>query len=420
MKFGIVFLVLGLSIGGLGLVSTTLLTDNVEATSLDEREDAAYQEGVALEEWLTQNENQVATTADAPVTDSGDVAAIDSYLENVYYDLSEARVNALYVDTESGEILTGIGTDAETVEELEFPETDELNEDLSTNLVQQTEPYATPDETGTETDEQAVVSYYVGVDGGDGALVFSFDLADRSTGMVSAADSGTVVTVVDEQGQIVGDDAYLGGSIDDAGQTFLMEYEDTNGVLEASQEEARGSIRVDDPPGETLQNEPYNFDPEGYVAGYYTTNDGWTVLVHTDEADALGLANSATQFGLLITFAGVALIGLFGTILGRNTARSLSDLSERATSIRDGAYDTTVESSRIDEIGVLYDSFDDMRGSLVETIDEAETAREDAEHERERVARINRQLERTADEYSDVMEAAADGDLTARMDADSD
>ncbi|WP_323172318.1 methyl-accepting chemotaxis protein [Natrialba sp. PRR66] len=446
LKFGVVFLVLGLSIGGLGFAATTLLTDNVEASALEERQNAAYQEGAAMETWLEQNRNVVQAASDAPVVDTNDPEAIQSYLEETYYDMPESRMNGLYVNTTTGDVVTGVGGDADSVETLAFPDADELGSDLSTDTVAQTDPYSMPDQLGRSADTYPVISYYIGVNDGEHALVFTFGLADRSTGMISTADSDTVMTILDEQGRIVNDDAYMGND-DGENATFLTTYEDQSGVLETVQSESRGALRVDEPPGETLRSAPYNFNPDGYVVGYYTTASDWTVLVHTTEAEALGFAHSATQFGLLITFVGVALIGVFGVVLGRTTARSLSDLSDRAAAIRDGEFDTTVESDRIDEIGTLYESIDDMRLSLVDQIEEsdqaraeaeqaredseqaraqADTARKEAEEAKERAERARRDaqamtdhLERTATEYCDVMRACAGGDLTRRLDPDT-
>ncbi|ELY95600.1 methyl-accepting chemotaxis protein [Natrialba taiwanensis] len=446
MKFGVVFLVLGLLIGGLGFAATTLLTDNVEASALEERQNAAYQEGTAMETWLEQNRNVVQAASDAPVVDTNDPEAIQSYLEETYYDMPESRMNGLYVNTTTGEVVTGVGGDADSVETLAFPDADELDSDLSTDGVARTDPYSMPDQLGRSADTHPVISYYIGVNDGEHALVFTFGLADRSTGMISTADSDTVMTILDEQGRIVNDDAYMGND-DGENATFLTTYEDQSGVLETVQSESRGALRVDEPPGETLRSAPYNFNPDGYVVGYYTTASDLTVLVHTTEAEALGFAHSATQFGLLITFVGVALIGVVGVVLGRTTARSLSDLSDRAAAIRDGEFDTTVESDRIDEIGTLYESIDDMRLSLVDQIEEsdqararaeqaredseqaraqADTARKEAEEAKERAERARRDaqemtdhLERTATEYCDVMRACAGGDLTRRLDPDT-
>ncbi len=60
-----------------------------------------------------------------------------------------------------------------------------------------------------------------------------------------------------------------------------------------------------------------------------------------------------------------------------------------------------------------------MRDALRDRIREARNAREDTEQARAETGQRNRYLEREADGYRTIVEAAPDGDLTARMDPES-
>ncbi|TYL39364.1 chemotaxis protein [Natronococcus pandeyae] len=420
LKFGIVLLVLGLSVGTLGIAATATLTESVEETVLEEQENAAIQEARAIENWDEQNEQLLMSATNAPAMGTDDEEEIESYLQHSYSDLPEERMNALYVDTTTGEILAGADTDAETVSELEFPDEAALEDDLSEHTVQRTDPYAMPDELGVAFDDRPVVSYYIGVEE-DRALVFTFNLADRSGEMLSSryhmsqTDSGTTVTILNEDGEIISDDAYLGYEDDRESVTFLTEYEDDDGLHERALTDGPGATRIDEAPSETLHEAPYDFSPDGYVVGYHTTEDGWTVLVHTTDAEALGFVDTIDQYGTMITLGGVLLIGLFGAVLGRNTATSIDRLRRKAGQMEDGDLDVEFETKRIDNIGRLYDGFGSMRDELKRQITESEDARAEAERERERVERLNDDLEQAATAYGSVMETAADGDLTARM-----
>ncbi|WP_226006833.1 methyl-accepting chemotaxis protein [Natrinema salinisoli] len=415
LKFGIVLLVMAISVGSLGLVATATLTDSVETTTLDDQQDTAVREAQAIDNWDDRNAQLVASTSHAPVFGTGDDAAIEAYLQDSYSDFPEARMNAMYVDTSTGEIREGVDTDAATLEELQFPASEELEGDLSQHSIQRTDPYAMPDESGLAFDTRPVVSYYVGV-GENRALVITFNLADRSSNVLSSTDSDTVMTVVDEEGRIVGDDAYLGYEDGREAVTFFEPYEGNDALLESARE-GPGATKIDGKPPEILHEEPYNFAPDGYVVGYHTTADGWTVLVHTAESDAFGFVNAVNRFGTGITLGGVLLIGLLGAVLGRTTARSIDRLTRAVGEMEDGNLDVAVETERIDNIGRLYDGFASMRDELKQKITEAEAARADAERERERVEEINEDLQEAAASYCDVMEAAADGDLTVRMDS---
>jgi methyl-accepting chemotaxis protein len=143
-----------------------------------------------------------------------------------------------------------------------------------------------------------------------------------------------------------------------------------------------------------------------------------------DANAALGDASSAlsgTQTALL-TILAVALLALggFGAVIGYQTIRPLSKLRDRAERMEEGDLDVELETKREDEIGRLYGSFAAMRDSLRERIRESTEAREEAEKSRERVVALNEDLERKADHYSDVMQDCAGGDLTRRMDPESD
>jgi methyl-accepting chemotaxis protein len=160
----------------------------------------------------------------------------------------------------------------------------------------------------------------------------------------------------------------------------------------------------------------------------------WVVMTHEPSSSAFALVDTVTTS--LAALVGAAVLGLaaIGLTLGRGTSRDLSRLDEAATALAEGDLETTVpEVDRVDELGRLFDSFGTMRASLTERIEEAERAREEAETaEREareaseeaeeargRAEAMADRLERQAREYSEVMAAVADGDLTRRLDADA-
>jgi methyl-accepting chemotaxis protein len=131
----------------------------------------------------------------------------------------------------------------------------------------------------------------------------------------------------------------------------------------------------------------------------------------------------ALTIGLLI---GTSIVGM------RVVTGSITDLATRARAVSHGEFNTTVQTDRQDELGTLYTAVREMRDSLQDRIEEAETAVEeateaksDAEQARETAERAQREaerlsdhLEQTATEYSEVMETFAEGDLTVRMDPD--
>ena len=100
--------------------------------------------------------------------------------------------------------------------------------------------------------------------------------------------------------------------------------------------------------------------------------------------------------------------------------RALRELNTRVKQIDDGRFDIAFDADRIDEIGETYTAVEETARSLGETIDRAESEREAAEAERERVARLHDDLEAQAAAFGATTRAAADGDLSQRMATDAD
>ena len=159
----------------------------------------------------------------------------------------------------------------------------------------------------------------------------------------------------------------------------------------------------------------------------------WTVMVHADKEQAYALSSQINSdlIGLLL-FA-IINLGLVGVTIGTSTIVSLRSLSQKARAMGEGDLSVDLSTTREDEFGTLYNSFDQMRTSIREKISEAEQAREEAEtareeaeeakseavEESEAMQQVNEHLEAKATEYRRVLGEAADGDLTARVDPES-
>jgi len=157
------------------------------------------------------------------------------------------------------------------------------------------------------------------------------------------------------------------------------------------------------------------------VAAYASTGDKeWVAVTTAPTAQAFAAGDAVGTSVLTVIGAGLLSLVVVGLALSRQTVGPLRDLRDRAERMEAGDLSVDLETNRVDEIGRLYGSFGAMRDSLSTKIDEAETAQEAAEAERERMAQRNERLQSTADDYGETMREAADGDLTARMRTDAD
>ncbi|MXV63585.1 methyl-accepting chemotaxis protein [Natronorubrum sp. JWXQ-INN-674] len=204
------------------------------------------------------------------------------------------------------------------------------------------------------------------------------------------------------------------------------------------------------------------------LAAYATVpGTDWVLVSHTPQSNAYALADDVATS--LVALIGIALVGFLaiGATIGRSTANAMDELSENATALSRGETDIDIATEgRIDEVGHVRDSFEGIRqyletasdqadaitrqefddpvlkkevpGQLGESlevmqadleayIDDLEASKADVEASKERATEARREaealadsLERTAAEFAAVMNEAANGDFTQRLDADVD
>ncbi len=420
VKFGIALLILGLSVAAIGFVATAEIESGVEENVEDEYATMAAQEADALEAWDDTQRLVTGMLTESAIVRSGDVQQIQPYVERWHLAFNQRNeedyVAAIhYVNVEDGQIeASSAGLEGEPVEALEVPE-DERGEldDVPREQAYRTDPYRTEEGLPAMTYMRQVV------DDPDHAMVVTIDLAEYSPNFQSAGEDRTTL-VLDGDDNVMLDDADFG---EDAG-AFLTAY-DGHGDLGVTAREAGPGTpsvqHVDEAPTGALAGDTYGFPEEGYVVGYaQVENADWVVLVHQPESDAYGFVDAVSTWGTYATAGGVLLVALIGAVLGRNTARSIDRLTEKTEAMEAGDLDVEFETARIDNIGRLYGGFANMRDALREQIEEAQKARTAAENARTETERMNEHLERKAAEYSEVLQAASSGDLTARTDPDSD
>jgi methyl-accepting chemotaxis protein len=129
---------------------------------------------------------------------------------------------------------------------------------------------------------------------------------------------------------------------------------------------------------------------------------GWLAVTSISEGEAFAVAQSVGQTIGVIIITALLSLGLVGIALGLQTVTPLTRLRRKIQRMEEGDLSVDLETGREDEIGRLYTGFGSLRDSLRDRISEIE--------------QTNRRLERKATEYSEVMRACADGDLTQRMD----
>lgn len=206
------------------------------------------------------------------------------------------------------------------------------------------------------------------------------------------------------------------------GQTTVGELGDRNGARKLSTMQER--IRSQDSGNFTMQDPVTGKEALVQYESVETGEFFYATVIPKETA----LAGVVSTRNNLLAVSGFGLILLVGVVFvgTRRITRPIEALSNKAAAIEEGDYDIDIESDRRDEVGDLYGSLSSMRDSLVSKVQESEeasrraqSAKEEAETARTEAEQLNKHLQQKASEFSRVMESAADGDLTRRMDPDS-
>jgi methyl-accepting chemotaxis protein len=432
LKFGIVLILLGLAVGAVGFLGSEQVKTEFEEEVNEKFATLAQQNSNALRDWNANNIDTLQTYARSPAVNSGSPSDVSQFLQ------TEKRLRRDWGGTSGTPHLhvvdTSDGTIVSSTSGLYTGQTAaDLNQTLNNAVATLNSGSGTvrTDAFRENVADEVQIGYATVLpDRPNQVLIYTVPVRDYGTSLSSGGvfgESGTrgVAMVVDGNGRIIFEQY-------NNEDQFLRAYPD-NGVLETLSREdsdigpgTPGSM-VAGPTGGALAENDDTYDLAGkeYVVGVGEVGPvqgreapGWTVLIHTNTQDAYGEVQSVANQALLATGIGVLLIGLFGAVLGRNTARAIDRLTGKAEEMEDGNLDVDLESGRIDNIGRLYDGFDNMRNALQQQIQEAEQARKEAEVSRAEAMEMSSYLQETADEYAEIMQQCAAGDLTQRMDAD--
>jgi signal transduction histidine kinase len=346
-----------------------------------------------LDEWTDRMGVQMRSLSESAAFQSRDDSRIAVYLWDVV-ERDDDIAAAYYVDTENDTIVTSAGSaavsSATSVTTGEGRErfTEVARSSASATDVVVSDPYR-PTPNGTP-----VILFATKVPGSEGgrAVVAVADLASVSERHLHHIDAGRFV-VVDDDGTVV-------------------MAEDERRILST---DPLATHRFDNESGTTSRT----VDGERTEVAYAALDDReWTVTSRMPASEAYALREDVLAGMGLVLLAVVLGVGLVAGTVGRDTVRAVGDLADHARRLTDGDLDEPVVADREDELGDLFEAFDEMRQSLARQIDEAETARTEALSAKAESEALTRHLEQTASAYGSVMRACARGDLTRRVDPD--
>ncbi|WP_128478365.1 methyl-accepting chemotaxis protein [Halorussus pelagicus] len=394
----------------------------------------ADSEAEALQKWVTKQRSTTRFLADM-VGRNMSATERQALVEQEFIDLPSEAQAIHYVDTESGEILAST-TDSSVGTTPSASDVGWAGDSLSfdsPNEVVVSAPY--------EVGDEPVVAFATPTGESGRLLVLTASLAERSHELSSPMATGDI-KVVNGEGTIL---------FDNRNNRLLEPYEGDSSAIEQGLVGESGISEMPILP---------RLDNSGNVRAYTpVVGTDWVLTYRVPTSDALAVQSKVIENILLMVFATTLGLALVGITIGRGTAKSLAKVADTADEIASGKLDVDLpDTTRDDEMGQLFTSFESMqrylntvadqadalanqnfdaaafdesvpgtfgesleqmRHDLEEMLTNIEQARAEAQNAKAEAEEMNDALERKATEFGKVMERAADGDLTQRMDTDS-
>jgi methyl-accepting chemotaxis protein len=431
LKFALVGLVVVAATLGVGILAQQQVTAGLTADTNEGMTDVVELEATELGRWLSEHRQAARILSTASVFESGTDAEVDQRLEAERRALSE-QTHAVHL----------VDLDARTIDRT--TEDDRAGENLtSLDLEWMVSSFTL---SGSDTvavshvyrhDGTALIAFMSRVPGENQAILIEVDASERAQQFHDLGD-GEYTEVVTRDGRV---------AFADSRDRVLEPYTDDGGsaAMQAARNGSSGVV-VDDQRDQVVAYAP--------VRG-----TDWVVMAHTTTSEAYALRTTVRDN--LLTIIAIALLGflVLGLTIGRNTVRSLAVIRDNAEAIAAGDLDVTVpETDRVDEVGQALEAFrgtveyletaaaqaealaarqfdaevldEPVPGALGESmqvmqddleafVDDIEAARRDTQQAKVEAEKLALDIESTAEEYGRVMARAADGDLTQRLDEDT-
>jgi methyl-accepting chemotaxis protein len=391
-KFAISILVVVVIIGSIGAISYFDVRDLTRQDAVAQVSSTGATQADSINEWVVSMRVQTKMISDSNFENTEQKAAIDSTLRDSLNQATPSVTQIYYVDTSTNTIVAGQSrTSTGSIEGKQVSEIDQPWEDPieRTSEISGVDSLVRMSRTTYTYQGEEVMAFVSPVSGSDGVIVLVGSMQDKIDG-IQNTQTGYSASILTGDGTSV-----ISGS--DSTQSF--DHTQTSAFKQA----------LDD--GKTGLAE----DGQAVRAYAPVPEAGWVVVSTAPKSEIFAVSRTVGLNVLLTVGGGLLSLIVVGTALGRQTVVPLTRLRERAERMEEGDLAVELETKRSDEIGRLYHSFGSMRDALRAQIHNAEEAKREAERERERIEQMHETLQQRADEYADVMQRYAAGDLTSRM-----
>ena len=415
LKFVAALLLVSLIIFGVSANTYVETSDQLNDETSSEYIGVAQQSATQIQDWRQARSDTTRRMAQFEVIQSGSQSERQSFLEAETSRLPEDVHRVHLVDSDSATIVASTDS-AKEGEPLNTREAPWQNQELTYN------DDGVFVSNASEALGRSLVSFVTPVETESGdtmLLVMQTDL-DELAKNLPAPSEGVYSQVVDSQGRVVagtlGQDALARND-----GTFQQYTEEPSGLelLQDGLDGNSGFVQGSSTSSSIAASPPSDTMSEYVIAYAPVAGQDLIVATHVPVSAAYELRSTITQNLLILSVTAFLGIGIIGIVFGRGAVSALNRLTAKAEQLEAGDLDVDLEVTRADEFGRLTAAFANMRDSLRERIQEAESARKEAEVSRSEALAMTEYLEEKAEDYSDVMRRCANGDLTQRMDTDN-
>ena len=412
LKIGVAVLVVTVLLVGVGYFTFSSVQADLESNAEQQLADSAEREAAGIDLFIRQRGDDAFRLSSVENISSWSDERRESELSSELQRLPSTVKAIHYVDLENTAVLTSTNPqwDGRDFERGEYPWAVNPNTITPSDALP-FQPY--------EVDGEKEIGFtsLVNTDQSK-AVVVVVDLQERSALLESPIEGGSIQVVTHEDGSVV-----LSNNLDDINEQHFLA-DDLEFIAVSNTDTRIDRLNTD--------TEQVN-GSEMIVASAPVDDARWSVIAAGPTNTIFATAQSVSRdLLILIAIAVVGLVAVGGAIT-RDINNSLDRMTTYAAEIEDGNLDIDIERSRIDEFGGLAGAFVRIRDTLREQLTEveeqaaeAESAREEAEQAqlqaqqaKEDAEALSSHLEAKAKEYQQGIQAAADGDLTRRLDTES-
>lgn len=361
MKFLVSLLLVVVLISSIGLATYVEIQGTIQEEATAELETTAELRAQGVSQWVAGTRAQTALIADPKRAPNE--TELGAYLSAAKAGGGDAIIDIHYVDTEidtvvastndeyEGRELTAVGT--HWIDPLA-----RLGDDPDT-VAFSSQSYAVGDDraialAGRTTESSAVVVV--------SRFVPTFEDNDIRTTIVTTDGSRVVAT--------------------DSGRDSALEQTDT--FVTAVEERVTRTIETDE-------------EVRAYVP---VEGTDWIAVSTASKGELYSVSATVGRNVLFLALTALVSLVAVGVVLGRSTVVPLVQLTQRVREIESGSLDVDLETTREDEIGRLFDAFENMRDALEGQFQQARQAKHEAESSRQEMERQNRRLDQFASTLS--------------------